>query len=75
MIPIPKWGAAPFLACCRCGHRFTLHSVASGKPGVVVCPNCGESNYTVAERSRLAQVSMVVGLALLGIWLISLIVG
>ena len=74
MISIPKWGNPPLLTCYSCGRGFTLNLVtAHGQAGSVLCPHCGGSNYKAAERSRLGQVTIVVALAFIAIWIISLV--
>lgn len=68
-IPIPRWGKPYVVKCYRCG----LIVPAKGKivSGEAICPNCGASNHRPHERSRLTEVTVVVALAFLGVWLVS----
>lgn len=68
-IQIPQWGKRYDVKCYRCGTIV----LAKGKKvaGEAICQNCGASNHRPYERSRRMEVTVVVTLAFLGVWLIS----
>jgi hypothetical protein len=74
-IPIPRWGKRYEVKCYRCGQSVPLGRKRGGneKSEEAICPHCGASNFRPHERSRLTEVTVVVVLAFVGVWLVSVL--